>query len=83
MKSVFANVAMAAGLGCIVMAASSAAQAGTVYNAALVGPVYYGTGNDYTPENFAITTEGGIEIGLRSHVRGQVAPDSHGQQYGA
>ena len=81
MKSVFANVAMAAGLGCIVMAASSAAQAATVYNAALAGLVYYGTGNNYTPENFAVTTEGGIEIGLRSHVRGQVAPASVGDLY--
>lgn len=63
------------------LAAASSAQAGTVYNGTLAGPVYYGTGNAYTPENFAVTTEDGIEIGLRSHVRGQVAPTSVGDLY--
>lgn len=78
LKSSVCLAALSAGAA---LALASAAQAGTVYNGTLAGPVYYGTGNAYTPENFAITTENGIEIALRSHVRLQAAPASIGDTY--
>lgn len=71
----------AAASAAFALAASSAAQAGTVYDTSLAGGVYYGTGNNYSPENFAVTTEDGIEIGLRSHIRFDVAPASVGDLY--
>lgn len=59
----------------IVMAAS-AAQAGSATNASLASPgVYFGTGN--ANGAFAVDTEGGIEIGLRSKISGihpQITP---------
>ena len=80
-KAWFVGAASAVGVGLMALAAASSAQAGTVYNGTLAGPVYFGTGNGYTPENFAVTIEDGIEIGLRSHIRGQVAPTSVGDLY--
>jgi hypothetical protein len=51
------------------LVASSAAQAGTVLDTSLVNPpgVYFGSGNFNT--HFAVTTEDGVEIGLKSKIR--------------
>src|SRR5512138_2435468 len=37
-----------------------------VYNANLFHGVYYGSGNGNPPQNFAVETVGGVEVGLRA-----------------
>ena len=43
--------------------------AGGVQAAELVNGAYYGSGNDYTPGNWTVSTSQGIELGLRGHIR--------------
>lgn len=72
----FYSFAAAAAAAAIVAVAP--ASAATVFNANLAAPgVYYGDGNDYAPNNnFAVTTANGVELALRAHVGGAVAPAS-------
>lgn len=73
----FYSFAAAAAAAAIVAVAP--ASAATVFNANLAAPgVYYGDGNDYAPyNNFAVTTANGVELALRAHVGGAVAPASN------
>jgi len=48
------------------------------YNSAPAGGFFYGAGNDYTPANAAVLTNGNTEIALRLHQRGEQAPASDG-----
>ena len=52
---------------------ASAAQAGTVFNTSLADPpgVFFGHGNFNT--HYAVTTDDGIEIGLKSKIRGDAS----------
>lgn len=54
---------------------ASAAEASTVFNTSLSDPpgVFFGTGN--FNDGYAVTTQGGLEIGLKSKIRGD-ATDS-------
>jgi hypothetical protein len=71
-KSVLAGAAASVAFA---LAAASAAQAGTVFDTSLVNPpgVFFGTGNFNT--HYAVTTDDGVEIGLKSKIRGD-ATDS-------
>jgi len=59
MKFLLAAVAAAT------VAVAAPAQA-VVYNADLFHGVYYGSGNGNPPQNFAVETVGGVEVGLRA-----------------
>jgi hypothetical protein len=71
-KVIWAALAAVAAVG-----AASAAQAGTVFDTSLSNPpgVFFGSGNFNT--HFAVTTVGGIEIGLKSKIRGDATDSIH------
>lgn len=69
MNSVRTGVLSAFAGAVIAIAATSAAQAGIVFDTDLAAPgVYFGSGNGGSPQHFAVNTEGGVEIALRSKV---------------
>ena len=60
--------------GAMMLSMASSAQASIVFDTNLADPgVYYGSGSDYSPQHFAVNTQGGVEIALRSHVYQQPA----------
>jgi len=69
------QICMAALSAVGVIGLASAAQAGTVLDTQLTNPpgVFFGFGNFNT--HYAVTTDGGVEIGLKSKIRGD-ATDS-------
>jgi hypothetical protein len=68
--------------GVLAIAGAAPAQAALVYDTSIAAPgVYYGSGNDYLPQHFAVNTEGGVEIALRSHVYQEQAPTPTGNLY--
>jgi PEP-CTERM motif len=70
MKSTFNFLSFAAILA---VAASPAAHASQAFNASLGGPgVYFGTGN--SDGNFAVATDGTVQLGLRAVTRGVAPP---------
>jgi hypothetical protein len=72
----FKMLALAATAAGLMIAGGSSVQA-----AELVHGVHYGTGNDYIPGNWTVTTTSGVEDGLRAHVTGQPAPAPVGNTY--
>lgn len=56
---------------------ASPAMAATTFNANPTTPFTYGTGNDYTPANAAVLTDGNLELAARFHVNGQQAAPSN------
>jgi hypothetical protein len=58
----------------------AAATAGTVYNSTPADGWFFGHGNDYSPANTAVLTDGDNQIYLRMHKNGIAAPasDNHG-----
>jgi hypothetical protein len=68
--------------GVLAIAGATSAQAAVVYDTNLAPPgVYYGSGNNYLPGHWAVNTQGGVEIGLRSHVNREVAPEPTNNLY--
>lgn len=62
--------------------AAPAFAATTVYNSTPGEGWNYGSGNDYSPANTAVlTTDGGDQLYLRWHKRGETAPASSGNTY--
>jgi hypothetical protein len=50
----------------------------TTYDSNITGGFQYGSGNDYSPANATVLTNGNEELALRFHQTGQVAPASGG-----
>ncbi len=69
--SIFAAAAVSAGL----------LVAGGVQAAELVNGAYYGSGNNYAPGNWTVSTSQNIELGLRGHVYKQPALAPAGNVY--
>ncbi len=67
------SVALAAISAASFVCLASAAQAGTVFDTSLANPpgVFFGTGNFNT--HFAVTTDDGIQLGLKSKIRGDAS----------
>lgn len=61
----------------VTVAAPAVAQTVT-YNANPNTPFTYGSGNDYTPANAAVLTNGNLELASRFHINGAVANPSTG-----
>jgi len=58
-----------------------AAFAGPVYNSAPTAGWFFGSGNDYSPANTAVLSDGGDQIFLRMHHTFDPAPASDGSVY--
>jgi len=63
------------------LALAPAAIAGPVYNSDPTAGWFFGHGNDYTPANTAVLTDGGDQIFLRMHHTFDPAPASVGNVY--
>ena len=54
------------------------AVAAVTYNTNPTTPFTYGSGNNYTPANAAVLTNGNLELAARFHINGQTANPSSG-----
>lgn len=70
---------LAAAAACLV-AAPAVAQT-TTFNANPATPFTYGSGNDYTPANATVLTDGNDELAVRFHVNMQPAAPSNSNVY--
>src|SRR4028119_1879365 len=68
-------LSMAFATSVLVVAAPVAAQT-TTYNSNPTGGFQYGSGNNYTPANATVLTDGNDELAVRFHQYQQVAPAS-------
>jgi hypothetical protein len=66
----------------VAVSATSSANAAIAYDQDLAAPgVYYGAGNDGSPQHFTVNTAGGVEIALRSHIYQQLGTTPVGNTY--
>ena len=67
---------LAAAVAAIAISAPAQATATVAYNTAPTSGFNYGTGNNYTPANAAVLSDGGDQLALRLHEYGVQAPAS-------
>jgi hypothetical protein len=67
---------VAAAATCVFTMAAPAAAQVTTYNSMPTGGFQYGTGNNYSPANATVLTDGDNELAVRFHEYQQVAPAS-------